>query len=313
MTPVVITRKVRFSAGHHLALPELSDEENFTRFWKASLQPSHGHNYVAEIGVEGHVDPSTGMVLNLSDLKALLAKEISDEYDFKNLNAHPDFKTYLPAIENICCILWQRLQPAIHQLPGGSQARLRWITVSETDSLWGSLIAVPSTLYPHTQTALTAQAQPHERLIHTFTKVIHFSASHRLHNPNLDDTTNQSLYGKCNNLNGHGHNYELHVTVTGPQDPRTGLIIDLWAFEKTIDTHIMDSFDHKHLNMDVPCMAGLIPTAEVIATVLWQQLEPHIPAPAQLFKLRLVESHNNAVEYYGPNGPTLEPTHLPPR
>ncbi|MDH4379027.1 MAG: 6-carboxytetrahydropterin synthase [Vampirovibrionales bacterium] len=317
MTPVaalvVITRKVRFSAGHHLALPELTDAENFDHFWKASLREGHGHNYIAEIGVEGPIDPTTGMVLNLSDLKQLLAQHITDEYDFKNLNAHPDFETYLPAIENICCVLWRRLQPSIRQLPGGDATRLRWITVSETDTLWGSLIAVPNTLYPSTDTALTAEAEPNERLVHTFTKVLHFSASHRLHNPQLDDATNRQIFGKCNNANGHGHNYELHVTLTGPQDPRTGLIVDLWAFEKALETHVMEPFDHKHLNLDVACMAGLNPTAEVITSVLWDQLNPHIPQPARLFKLRLVESTNNAVEYYGPNGPTLEPTHLPPR
>jgi 6-pyruvoyltetrahydropterin/6-carboxytetrahydropterin synthase len=323
VTPVVITRKVRFSAGHHLALPELTDAENYDHFWKASLREGHGHNYIAEIGVEGPIDPATGMVLNLSDLKQLLAQHITDEYDFKNLNAHPDFETYLPAIENICCVLWRRLQPGIRQLPGGENARLRWITVSETDTLGGSLIAVPNTLYPNTlyastDTALTAQAEPNERLVHTFTKVLHFSASHRLHNPQLDDATNRQIFGKCNNANGHGHNYELHVTLTGPQDPRTGLIVDLWAFEKALEAHVMEPFDHKHLNLDVPCMAGLNPTAEVIASVVWDQLEPHIPQPARLFKLRLVESTNNAVEYYGPiggpnGGLTLEPTHLPPR
>src|SRR5690242_8542682 len=96
-----------------------------------------------------------------------------------------------------------------------------------------------------------------------------FSASHRLHSESLSDDENQRLFGKCNGLNGHGHNYELEVTVRGPIDPSTGLLMNLTDLKNAIDQTVMKEMDHKHLNIDVPALKGLNPTVENLALVIW--------------------------------------------
>ncbi|MGA0794439.1 MAG: 6-carboxytetrahydropterin synthase, partial [Ilumatobacteraceae bacterium] len=105
----------------------------------------------------------------------------------------------------------------------------------------------------------------------------HFNAAHRIHNPSLSDAENAALYGKCNNPNGHGHNYELTVRVCGPVDPVVGYVMDLGVLSTTIKQHVLDRLDHKFLNIDVPEFNTVNPTAENIAMVIHGLLRPHIP------------------------------------
>jgi len=130
------------------------------------------------------------------------------------------------------------------------------------------------------------------------TRKAHFSAAHRLFNPTFSDTKNEAVFDKCNNPRGHGHNYVIEVTVAGIPDPETGYVIDLKKLTKLIDEFIIDKVDHKHLNYDVPELLGIIPTAENVAVIFWQILEPHI-TEGTLHALRLFESENNFVEYRG--------------
>lgn len=125
-----------------------------------------------------------------------------------------------------------------------------------------------------------------------------FCASHRLHNPAFGDAENERLFGKCSNPNGHGHNYELEVTVMGNVGADTGYVIDLKDLKKIIRAEVTDKLDHKHLNVDVPFMKGIIPTAENIAIAIWKVLEKKIPA-GRLESVRLRETENNVVEYRG--------------
>jgi len=99
-----------------------------------------------------------------------------------------------------------------------------------------------------------------------------FSASHRLHNPKLTEEQNRKIYGKCTNPNGHGHNYELQVTLRGHNETN-GLLVDIPAFETVVKQFVVDKFDHKHLNLDVPEFAELIPTVENISMVIYQLLK----------------------------------------
>jgi 6-pyruvoyltetrahydropterin/6-carboxytetrahydropterin synthase len=131
------------------------------------------------------------------------------------------------------------------------------------------------------------------------TRRYYFSASHRLYNPAFTEAQNWEVFGLCNNPNGHGHNYELEVTVSGQRDAKTGMLVDIVKLDDIIKTRLIDKVDHKHFNLDVDFMDAIIPTAENIVVSFWEQLEMHIPAPARLFKLRLVESRNNAAEYHG--------------
>ena len=127
-----------------------------------------------------------------------------------------------------------------------------------------------------------------------------FSASHRLFNPNLSEEENNSLFGKCNNPNGHGHNYTLEVTICGEVNPKTGYLIDLKLLKQIIIDNVINKVDHKNLNLDVDFLAGKIPTAENIAIAVWDELENKI-TNGKLYSIRLLETENNYIEYKGKN------------
>jgi 6-pyruvoyltetrahydropterin/6-carboxytetrahydropterin synthase len=129
------------------------------------------------------------------------------------------------------------------------------------------------------------------------TKGIEFSATHRLFNPEFDDAKNDRVFGKCNNRNGHGHNYRLEVTVKGAPDPATGMTFDLSELRKILEEVVQARFDHKNLNLDVAEMKGMVPTAENIARVIWKLLEQRLSG--KLDRIRLFETQNNIVEYRG--------------
>lgn len=124
----------------------------------------------------------------------------------------------------------------------------------------------------------------------------HFNAAHRLHNPEWDEATNRNIFGKCNNPNYHGHNYDLTVRVTGEIDPRTGYVIDMKVLKDLIEAHVTDRFDHKNLNLDTEEFRDLNPTAENIAVVIWQKLRAHLDDKYDL-SVRLYETERNFVEF----------------
>ena len=125
-----------------------------------------------------------------------------------------------------------------------------------------------------------------------------FSASHRLFNPSWSDEKNKAVFGKCNNPNGHGHNYEIEVTVGGDPPSDTGMVIDLKKLADIIDRVIIERVDHKHMNQDVDFMKGVIPTAENLAVAFWKLLKPEV-REGKLMSIKLCESYNNFVEYRG--------------
>jgi 6-pyruvoyltetrahydropterin/6-carboxytetrahydropterin synthase len=128
----------------------------------------------------------------------------------------------------------------------------------------------------------------------------HFSAAHRLYLPELTDSENFEIFGKCSNPNWHGHNYILYVTIRGEVDPSTGLIIHLRHVSKLIDEKILQKVDHKNLNLEVDFLSGKVPTSENIAAGIWHELVGEIAAMgAQLHCIRLEQSENNIIEYYG--------------
>lgn len=125
-----------------------------------------------------------------------------------------------------------------------------------------------------------------------------FSAGHRLHNDALTAEENKQIFGKCNNPNGHGHNFTVEVTVAGEIDPRTGMVFNLRDLKKVMVEVIENGLDHKNLNLDVPAFKGVIPTAENIAVVVWTLLAQRLPAGA-LHEVKLIETENNFVSYRG--------------
>jgi 6-pyruvoyltetrahydropterin/6-carboxytetrahydropterin synthase len=122
-------------------------------------------------------------------------------------------------------------------------------------------------------------------------------ASHRLHNPALSDAVNQQTYGKCNHPHGHGHNYFLEVTVSGPLAPVTGMVCDLTALDSIVSSEILDRFDHQNLNQ-LQDFSSIIPTTENLA-IRVQQILSQLPLPAHLEGIRIEETANNSFEYVG--------------
>jgi 6-pyruvoyltetrahydropterin/6-carboxytetrahydropterin synthase len=124
----------------------------------------------------------------------------------------------------------------------------------------------------------------------------HFNAAHRLHNPAWSEEKNNSVFGKCNNPNFHGHNYDLVVKVTGVPDPGTGYVIDLKMLSDLIEEHVLVKFDHKNLNLDTEEFRDVNPTAENIVIVIYNILRKKIN-PALDVQVRLYETERNFVEY----------------
>lgn len=124
----------------------------------------------------------------------------------------------------------------------------------------------------------------------------HFNAAHRLFRADWSEEKNEAIFGKCNNKNFHGHNYELVIKLVGKIDPETGYMIDLKVLSELIKIHILNRFDHKNLNLDVPEFAHLNPTAENIAMVIYTILREKLDAQYDL-QIRLYETERNFVEY----------------
>jgi 6-pyruvoyltetrahydropterin/6-carboxytetrahydropterin synthase len=129
-----------------------------------------------------------------------------------------------------------------------------------------------------------------------YSQKFEFSAAHRLHNPDLSDEENRRLFGKCNNPHGHGHNYELQVTVKGtPPDHSALIAID--DFERIVAETVIDRFDHKNLNAQVPEFAELIPSVENIAMVIYRLLRPQFAGKALLASVTVWETPKTWCEY----------------
>jgi 6-pyruvoyltetrahydropterin/6-carboxytetrahydropterin synthase len=126
----------------------------------------------------------------------------------------------------------------------------------------------------------------------------HFSSAHRLHRDDWDDATNRRVFDKCNNPHGHGHTYELEVTVEGEIDPETGYVMDFGDLKRTVHDAVIREVDRRHLNFDVPFLTGINPTAENIAVAFWGRLETRV-APAKLVRIRLNETDKNRVVFEG--------------
>jgi len=131
-----------------------------------------------------------------------------------------------------------------------------------------------------------------------------FSASHRLHNPALSEAENNRVYGKCNNPYGHGHNYVVEVTVSGVPDPATGMVANLVDLDGFVQREVLDAFDHRYLNEEVPLFRERVPTTENLCVEIYRRLRA-FPA-ARLERIRIEETGLNSFEYSGePLGSTI--------
>lgn len=132
------------------------------------------------------------------------------------------------------------------------------------------------------------------------TRKEHFNAAHKLHNPNWSDEKNLEVFGKCSNPNWHGHNYVLYVTVKGEINPETGYAANLKDISAIVRKHVIDKIDHKNLNLDVDFMKNIMASTENLAMEIWKQLKAPInKLGCQLHCIKVSETENNSVEYYG--------------
>ncbi len=271
----VITRRACFSASHRYWLPELSTTDNSNTFGLCALAPGHGHNYELIVSMNGELNRD-GMVLNLSEVKHAISKEVTTQLDFRFLNeVWPEFdlatpQGCLPTTEALARIIWKRLSG---HLP------LIAIRLYEQPNLWADYLG------NHMETYLTIRT--------------HFAAAHRLARNELSQKENEKIYGKCARPHGHGHNYLVDVTVRGSIDKRSGMICNLSELQDLINNLVVEQFDHTFLNKDIPYFESCVPTAENIALHIADLLSNPIKSiGANLQKIRLQESPNNAAEVY---------------
>jgi len=268
---VRLTRRVGFSSGHRYWFSSLSPEENRALFGPWASPYNHGHNYQLDVTVEGEIEPRTAMVVNIKRIDDILQAEVVSQFDGRSINDEvAAFADAAPSVENLLTYFAARLaQPGV--LP--PEATLVHVRLQETPLFWGD--------WDRDGTM-------------TLTRSYEFAASHRLHVPDMSLEENIALFGKCNNEAGHGHNYILEVTVSGTPDPRTGMMLDLGSLDEIIEREVVDRYDHKNLNADLPEFAGRVTTTEIVVQEIFTRLNGHLPG--DLKKIRLWETARNAFE-----------------
>lgn len=259
-----LTREVRF------AINETPDEQS-------SRPPSNsyggypsltgfGQFFRVQVTLEGNLDPSSGYLRNIKEIDAAIRKKVVNVLAGQLhlvRRGHADLGRF--DARSVRAVLGDELKP--HKL----YSITVWLTpfLSLTERFMESLLS----------------------------QKFEFSAAHRLHNPALSDEQNGKIYGKCNNPNGHGHNYEVQVTLRGKPNA-SGLIVDVPAFETMVKQFAIDRLDHKHLNLDVPEFNELIPTVENISMVIFRMLKNRFAGiGAELASVTVWETPKTWCEY----------------
>lgn len=215
------------------------------------------------VTLEGETDPDSGLLMNVRDIKAVFVQAVTEN--------PPKVKT-APEV-----FRWAR-HLIEHQLREFQPVMLR-LDIKDTMTLsWNQ--GTPDMIELTTQYTL--------------------AASHRLWNPAWSEAQNLEAYGKCSNPRGHGHNYQVKVTLRGKPDPDTGQIMDPTQRDEIIRRELIEPFDHKHFNEDTPEFAELVPTVENIARVFWNRLDGKFH-PAELARVAVWETETTYAEYFGPH------------
>jgi len=219
--------------------------------------------------VRGEPDPVTGYLCNITVIDDLLRRH-AIPFGADSLRDHG----WRMSAEHLLVHIWERVVPA-----APPQAPVVELELCVTPCLRYAI----------------RQEKPEMVLL---TQQFEFAAAHRLHCPQLTNAENVSTFGKCNNPNGHGHNYLLEVTVAGTPTGRTGAVLPLPRFEQIVKERVIDRLDHKHLNDDTDEFRELNPTVENIARVIWGLLAEHV-TPASLHRVRVWETPKTCAEYEG--------------
>jgi 6-pyruvoyltetrahydropterin/6-carboxytetrahydropterin synthase len=269
-----MTRRVAFSSGHRYWILAKTEGENRTIFGKWASPYNHGHNYILDVTVEGHVDPRTGMVVNIKRIDDILKTRIVSQFDGKSINDEiPAFFDRSSSLENLISYICQTLTSP-NVLP--VEVRLTGLRLEEMPTL---------------SAELDLDQDP---TMMTLTRSYEFAASHRLDSPLLSHQENLDLFGKCNNPAGHGHNYVLEVSVSGVPDATSGMILNLTDLDEVVSELVVDRYDHKNLNVDIPEFQGRVTTSEVVALEIFSRLQSKLPGKLQ--RVRLHETARNIFE-----------------
>lgn len=271
---VTLTRRVTFSSGHRYWLNDLSAEKNKELFGAWASPYNHGHNYTLDVTVAGAIDPRTGMVVNIKTVDDIVRENLVSLLDQKSLNDEVNFFQTTPStVENILEFVKDLLgRPGA--LPSGT--RLMGLRLEETPLLYGELVSQNG----NWKTSIT--------------RVYEFAAAHRLHSDALSEQENLDLFGKCNNISGHGHNFVLEVTVEGKPDARTGMIANIQDIDDQVNELVVERLDHKNLNLDVPEFKNRVVTSEVLVSEIFNILDGKLPA--KLSRVRLFETARSFFE-----------------
>lgn len=131
------------------------------------------------------------------------------------------------------------------------------------------------------------------------TRKVHFNGAHKLYNPKWSEEKNEEVFGRCANKNWHGHNFDMYVTVKGNPNQDTGFVMDLKKLKVILNDKVVSKLDHSNFNMDVDFLKDVMPSIENIVMKIWEQILPELPADVQLHCIKLYETENQYVEYYG--------------
>ncbi len=232
----------------------------------------HGHNYLLEVTVSGPVNPETGMILNVTELKNLVNR-VLEEFDHRFLNEEtPYFKNIQPTTENLCKVLWGKIEK---KLPRG--IFLHRLKLYETDDLYVEYYGEEKAGILEKGRGRKEAGSQREPGGVGLTRKYGFSAAHRLWAPHLSSAQNFRIFGKCGREKGHGHDYILEATVEAVPSPVTGVGVPLDPLNATVQK-ILNELDHKRLDVEVPYFQTHNPTGEHIAGYLFQGIKEALPA-----------------------------------
>lgn len=283
---IKMTRRMSFSAGK-VDWPDdrSSSEEEATV--RQDAPQAYGHNYVLDVTVSGEIDPRTGIIVNIKEIDRIVREQVVNRFDRKSIHIQaPEFCGRPVTPESLAIWIAERLQTSLPP-----EVDLSAVRIEETPQVAAEWVAG--------QPMNMEEISPSNTQRMRSTRVYEFAASHRLHSEHLSDAENAELFGKCNYANGHGHNYILEITVEGPIDSRSGRVIHPDTLDEIVNREVVERYDHRHFNYDIPEFKDLVPSTELVTKVIWERLVGEIPPPARLAGVLIRETARNIFEYRG--------------
>ena len=282
---MLMTRRVAFSAALADWNEALTPEENRARYGNTASPEPYGHNYLLDVQVAGEIDPKTGMLINIKELDRIVRAEAIAHLDRKFINQSvADFHNRAVTPESLAEWIAGKVAPRLPESIALASVRIE--ESPERFAEWRNETSGKKEIRRDGKSML-------------LTHVYEFAASHRLDSPHLTAEENREVFGKCNYDNGHGHNYLVEVTISGPVNTDSGRVLDPDVLDEIVNREVISRYDHRHFNFDIAEFKGLIPSAEVITRVIWDRLREQFPAPARLARVVVRETARNIFEYAG--------------